>query len=59
MPVIGIGGFGKVYKYTLASGNTLALKDEIKVYLFSSNLYIRMYNCALVVFIQLVSNNQW
>ena len=32
MPVIGTGGFGKVYKYTLASRNTLAIKDEIKVH---------------------------
>lgn len=31
MPVIGKGGFGKVYKYTLSSGFQLALKEEIKV----------------------------
>ena len=31
MPVIGSGGFGKVYKYTLASGCKLAVKDEVKV----------------------------
>ena len=31
MPMIGLGGFGKVYKYTLASGHNLALKDEEKV----------------------------
>ena len=31
MPVIGFGGFGKVYKYTLASGRKLAVKDEVKV----------------------------
>ena len=37
MPLIGSGGFGKVYKYTLASGYELALKDEVKVYMCRSN----------------------
>ena len=31
MPMIGTGGFGKVYKYTLLSGKEVALKNEIKV----------------------------
>ena len=55
MPVIGTGGFGKVYKYTLASRNTLAIKDEIKVCIM---IYL-CTNCASVVVIQSVSNYQW
>ena len=39
MPVIGRGGFGKVYKYT-SSRNILALKNEIKVFLFTNNIII-------------------
>ena len=32
MPIIGSGGFGKVYKYNLVSGDQLAVKDEVKVH---------------------------
>ena len=43
MPVIGTGGFGKVYKYTLASGKALALKDEKKVFFVNKlTMYVRM-----------------